>query len=60
MVEKEIMRNMAVLTTALRILLHCDGLSRFPEQLDIAINDLHKESEKMLLYCRVQKEDLLR
>lgn len=60
MVEKEIMRNMAVLTTALRILLHCDGLSRFPEQLDIAINDLHKESEKMLLYCRVQQEDLLR
>lgn len=58
MVEKEIMRNMAVLTTALRILLHCDGLSKFPDQLDIAIDDLHKESERLLLFSRAQNENL--
>jgi len=43
---------------ALRVLLFCDGLILYPDQIDKVIDDLQRESEKLLLCSRMQLENV--
>ncbi len=56
--EHEISRNISIYAMAAKILLFCGGLTSYPELIDRAIDDLKRESEKMLLCSRLQLENI--
>ena len=56
--EREISKNIMVYAMAIKVLLFCNGVTIFPEQIDRAIDDLKKESEKMLLCSLLQLENV--
>ncbi len=58
MVESQIMRSLAVHITGMRILLLCDGIAIFPDQVDHVIEDMLMDAEKLLVCSRVQLENV--
>lgn len=56
--ERDISKNISIYAMAVKVLLFCGGLTSYPEQIDRAIDDLKRESEKMLLCTRLQLENV--
>lgn len=56
--ERDISKNIRVYTMAVKVLLFCGVLTSYPKQIDRAIEDLKRESEKMLLCSRLQLENV--
>ncbi len=58
MVESQIMRSLTIHITGIKILLLCDGIVRFPDQVDHVIEDMLRDAEKLLVCSRVQLENV--